>query len=399
MGNNQRTDENGDIEEPLVVVVRQTGRLKPGEQVEFRTVKGTLDGYTEDSTDDPGDSLTARNDQKRVWGRTDGSGEAQVIYYQDPGAGSDTVTATISGDNYEREVIFGIDGGRTTGGGTSNQQQQQPGTPTNTITISPSSTTGDPGETETISVTSSPTGVLVTLSSNDFANTLFSPQSGLTPFTSTLTLPSSTGSYGVFAFGSIAGATVSDSATVTVATTAPGSLTIEVLGAPANGSQAVRVTVRESDGTLKSDDLSVTLTGPGISRAVETVGGTGAAAVTVPTATTSYTLTASATGYTSGQITLSATTGQTTTTTTTTTTRTVTGEADSIEIDGQRQLSGTVNQAMRLRVRVLDANDNGVSDVRVTFRVLAPGRGTFAGASREWTWGHRRDGSKRLRKC
>ena len=45
----------------------------------------------------------------------------------------------------------------------------------------------------------------------------------------------------------------------------------------------------------------------------------------------------------------------------------------------QRQLSGTVNQAMRLRVRVLDANDNGVSDVRVAFRVLAPGRGTFSG--------------------
>ena len=34
---------------------------------------------------------------------------------------------------------------------------------------------------------------------------------------------------------------------------------------------------------------------------------------------------------------------------------------------------------MRLRVRVLDANDDGVSDVRVTFRVLAPGRGTFSG--------------------
>ena len=39
-----------------------------------------------------------------------------------------------------------------------------------------------------------------------------------------------------------------------------------------------------------------------------------------------------------------------------------------------------MNEAARLRVRVLDANDNGVSDVRVTFRVLAPGRGTFAGA-------------------
>ena len=54
------------------------------------------------------------------------------------------------------------------------------------------------------------------------------------------------------------------------------------------------------------------------------------------------------------------------------------GEADSIEIDGQRQLSGTVNQATRLRVRVLDATNRGVSGVRVTFRVLAPGKGRLS---------------------
>ena len=58
------------------------------------------------------------------------------------------------------------------------------------------------------------------------------------------------------------------------------------------------------------------------------------------------------------------------------------GEADSVEIDGSRQRSGTVNEELDapLRVRVVDANDNGVEDVRVVFRVLSPGRGTFPGA-------------------
>ena len=383
-GNSQRADADGNIDNPLVVVVKNRGQRISGERVTFTTAKGYLEAEADGFTGNRGAGVNQiPGPAKSVTYWTNSSGEAEVDFFLGSDTGVVEVVASISGTTpvgsipYGDTVTFTVNGTPSSGGGGGGGGGGG-SDPTNTITISPSSTTGDPGETETISVSSSPTGVLVTLSSTEFANTLFSPQSGLTPFTSTLTLPSSTRSYSFFAFGSIGGATVSDSATVTVATTAPGSLTIEALGAPANGSQAVRVTVRESDGTLKSDDLSVTLTGPGISRSVETVGGTGAAAVTVPTATTSYTLTASATGYTSGQITLSATTGQTGGSTPPP--AGPVGVADSIEIDGSRQLSGTVDQAMRLRVRVLDANDNGVSDVRVTFRVLAPGRGTFAGA-------------------
>ena len=186
------------------------------------------------------------------------------------------VSASIAGSDrrtFGATIVFEYSG--STKPTTSTTTTTTTTTPTNTITISPSSTTGDPGETETISVSSSPTGVLVTLSSTEFANTNFSPQSGITPFTSTLTLPSSTRSYSFFAFGSIGGATVSDSASVTVATTAPGTLTITAIGTPANGAQTVRVTVRDSDGTLHSGALNVTLTGPGVSRTVDTLNGTG----------------------------------------------------------------------------------------------------------------------------
>ena len=124
----------------------------------------------------------------------------------------------------------------------------------------------------------------------------------------------------------------------------------------------------------------MTLTGAANPPTVTTLNGTVTVIATLPTATSAHTLTVSATRFTSiNSVTIPAG-GQSTTTQQPTTTRTVAGEADSIEIDGQRRRSGTVNEAARLRVRVLDANDNGVSDVRVTFRVLAPGRGTFAGA-------------------
>ena len=125
-GNNQTTDENGDIEDPLVVVVRKDGNLLPDEQVTFRASKGTLIGYTEDSTDDPTNTENGSR-TNNACAITDGRGQAEVTYYQEPGDGSDTVRATISGENpdYEREVVFGINGGR----GTRASQPSQPSQP------------------------------------------------------------------------------------------------------------------------------------------------------------------------------------------------------------------------------------------------------------------------------
>ena len=97
----------------MVVVVRKDGNLLPGEQVTFRASKGTLIGYTEESTDDPTDTPDSRTNV-RVWAITDGRGQAEVTYFQEPGDGSDTVTdnGSISGTDpdYEREVVFGING-------------------------------------------------------------------------------------------------------------------------------------------------------------------------------------------------------------------------------------------------------------------------------------------------
>ena len=139
------------------------------------------------------------------------------------------------------------------------------------------------------------------------------------------------------------------------------------------------MTAQTSDGTPHSGDLTVTLTGAVNPPTVTTLNGSVAVIATLPTTTGAHVLTVSATGYGSDSVIVPAGTGQPTGGSQPTP-RTVVGAADSIEIDGNRQLSGTVNQAMRLRVRVVDANGNGVDDVRVTFRVLAPGRGTFSGS-------------------
>ena len=171
--------------------------------------------------------------------------------------------------------------------------------------------------------------------------------------------------------------------TVTVAAAPqPGSLTIERVGDRIGGQQAIRVTAQTSGGSSPSSAVLVTLTGASVPPSFTIPAGDGSISLTVtlPSTTEAHVLTASATGYGSDSVIVPAGTGQTPGGSSEPTTRGVVGAADSVEIDGNRQLSGTVNQAMRLRVRVLDANDNGVSDVRVTFRVLSPGRGTFAGA-------------------
>ncbi len=253
----------------------------------------------------------------------------------------------------------------------SDSDTRDPAPSTNTITISPSSSTGEPGGTVTVNVSSSPTGQLVTLSSNDFANTNFSPQSGITPFSSTLTLPSSTGSYTFFAVGSIGGATVSDSESITVETVALGTLTA------VQENQLIRVTANPAP----SSNLAFTLTRGGVPAGGGEIlpAGWGRA---IPTGLTtgSHILTVNATGYNATQVSFTA--GATTTTTTdttpdpttpttpTTTTPTV-SEPSSLQIAGQSTRSGTANTALDapLLVRVLDDDGDAVAETRVIFRV------------------------------
>ena len=301
-------------------------------------------------------------------------GRAHVIYDLGNNTGRQEIDASIyDGDPDRRqEVTFVVNGPAPP------PPPPPPGTDadttTNTVTVIPGSLEGAPGSTATLAVAADTTTVRVT------ASATFTAAGGTVTgigAARTVTLPNTAGDYSL-----TASASSYTDRTVPITVTGPTTGTVTQLGtlsATSLGGQLVRVTATNSDGTTPAGALVVTLSGASfVTTTAEILGGSGNVAATLPTAQGSYRLTVSATGYGSTPVIL--TVGAGTTTTTTTTTRTVTGEADSIEIDGQRRRSGTVNEAARLRVRVLDANDNGVSDVRVTFRVLAPGRGTFSGS-------------------
>ena len=374
-GNNQRTNSDGDIEDPLVVVVRRDGNLQPGHKVTFRTSKGTILGYTEASVDSfisnstPFDADSS-DSGKRVYGVTDGSGEAEVTYYQDAGEGSDTVTATISGPDYEKTVTFNINGRGGSG----------PSEPSNAITITLSSTTGEPGEEIDVTVSSDPSAVVV-LDSGDLDDDDFSRLFGTTPFDITIVLPDEEGEYD---FSAEAPGYTSDSATVTVEAEL-GELSITAIGTPEAGLQTFSISAVDADGDRASAPFTARLSGTGFtSRNVEISGGRGNARVTLPTAARLYTLTVSATGYEDGETPVRiAGTGQ----------QqvadedeeeveeevTVAAEPDSIEITGPSTRSGTVNEELDtpLLVRVLDDDGDGLEGARVFYRVSS-GRGRLS---------------------
>ena len=384
-GNNQTTNSDGDIEDPLVVAVRKDGNLLPGEQVTFRASKGTLIGYTEDSTDDPTDPLVSMTNI-RVWAITDGRGQAEVTYYQEPGDGSDTVRATISGENpdYEREVVFGINGGRGTRA-SEPSQPSQPATATNTITISLSSTTGEPGDEIDVTVSSDPSAVVVLESDDLDIDDDFTRGFGTTPFDTVITLPDEEGEYD---FSAEAPEYTSDSATVTVESEL-GTLSITALGAPEAGAQTFSITARDSDGDRASAPFTATLRGTGFTtRNVEIADGRGNARVTLPTTAALYTLTVSATGYTDGSTLVRiAAGGQVDDAADDAADEpaddTTAAEPDSISIIGPSTRSGTVNEELEaaLIVQVLDDDDDGIEGARVFYRVIE-GRGRISDGSR-----------------
>ena len=364
----------------LVALVERNGETVRGLSVTFRTSHGLLTNTpTGDTTiTDPDGGATVNDttsevEKTQVMDITDRLGKARVIYDLGSNTGRQEIDAIIyEGDpKNKRQVTFVVNGPAGIGGvgGT---------TPVNRLAITPTSISGDPDDTETITVTALNTnnlavpGVLITLGGDlsDFvtAGGAASSTSGVTPFTSTLTLADTADTYIISA--NATGYT-STSTVVTVEAPTNGTLTISPSGTPVNGEQKVNITARTSGGAIPAGAVPVTLSGTGFTTTRATVlSGTVSTNVTLPTTAATYTLTVRATGYNEAFTRL---------TVSTTTTRGPAGVADSVEIDGQRQLSGTVNQVMRLRVRVLDANDNGVSDVRVAFRVLAPGRGTFSG--------------------
>ena len=353
----------------------EDGEALPNAYVEFRTSDGELE--------DPGTGEI--NTLGRLGVKTDTRGTAFVFFDPKDSSGSPRVTAHLldlgdpdevggTGDGADRvidDIVFDINGPAPTRTPTPTPTPT-PATVTPSLTISVTGT----GTTRAATVTATNVqganvpGLAVALS----GTALTTPRVATTGTPETVTLPSTAGDYTLLA--TAPGFTVARVNLTVAAAPQPGTLTIERVGDRIGNQQSIRVTAQTSDGTPHSGDLTVTLTGAVNPPTVTTLNGRVAVIATLPTTTGAHVLTVSATGYGSDSVIIPAVTAQTADTSQTR--DTTVGEADSLEIDGQRRRSGTVNEAAPLRVRVLDANDNGVADVRVTFRVLAPGRGRLS---------------------
>ena len=380
-GNNQRADSNGELANPLVVLVKNAGQRISAKEVIFSTrVKGLLVGEFDDNKDGMIASGEIRGPSQTITIPTNSSGIAQAEFFLGDASGTAEVAATISGiapTAYTREVIFTINGtGITT-----------PPPPTNTITISPSTIDGEPGEEVTIRVTSSPSNVFATLGSGDFGATRFSPQSDFTPFDE-YDLHFRTRTWGRIA--STAGRRYvycRYRASVTVEAEL-GTLSITAIGTVASGAQTFSISALDADGDSASAPFTARLSGSGFAtRNVEISGGSGNARVTLPTAAALYRLTVSATGYKDGftPVRIAGTGQQQVADEDEEEVEeevTVAAEPDSIEITGPSTRSGTVNEALDtpLLVRVLDDDGDGLEGARVFYRVT--GRGRISDGSR-----------------
>ncbi|MDE0556318.1 MAG: Ig-like domain-containing protein, partial [Candidatus Poribacteria bacterium] len=124
-GDNQRSESNGKVTDPLIVrVLTSANQPFPAQLVTFTTTKGyltTLAAY-QDSTSTP---ATVNGPATQVTARTDLRGRAAVSYDLVNHEGAADVIAEISSSTvpvYQRRVTFNING---TGSTTTNQQQQQ----------------------------------------------------------------------------------------------------------------------------------------------------------------------------------------------------------------------------------------------------------------------------------
>ena len=358
------------LTDPLVIRV-QDGRSNPvaGRKIRFRAGVGILSSRAESSvptgfTNTVGDVVVEANARGEAWvDYTAGNSAKTVEVYVN------ALTTAAANTNRQAEenantVTFTINVGGSTG---QPSQPSQPGAATRTITIVPSSIDGEPGEEIDISISSSPSTVVI-LESGELDNADFSRLFGTTPFDVTIELPDEEDDY---TFSATAPGFTTATATVTVEEeeVALGRLSIVAAGAPSNGQQIVRITVRDSDGALAVGAVSVTLRGTGIDRIVPTTNGLGATTIPVPN-----TVAVSADGYTRG-------------------TRTLTGtgqqqvaeededeveeevvtvsEPDSVSIVGPSQRDGTANTVLdaALIVEVVDEDGDAVADARVIFRV------------------------------
>ena len=186
--------------------------------VTFRTDRGTLTPIT-----------TSGSSGETVSVTTNDRGEAHVVYDIGDNTGRQEIIASFTDGSDQESVTFVING--------SSRSSLLPVT-TNTITITPSDIEGEPGDEVDVRITSSPLGRFVEIDSGDLDDDNFSSLRGTTPLDISILLPDEEDEY-TFTVSGPTGFT-SASATVTVESEALGSLTIELVDTPVNGSQTIR---------------------------------------------------------------------------------------------------------------------------------------------------------------
>ena len=297
-----------------------------------------------------------------------------TVYVEVNNGATATVTAQIVGNNSSRGrhvvTYFWGDPNYDDDSGGGRDDPPPPPPPSDTITITLSSTTGEPGDEIDVRITSDPTGESVTINSGELDDDDFTRLSGDTPFTSVLVLPDEEDRY---TFSATNPNLARDTATVTVEEeeVALGRLSIVAVGAPLNGQQTVRITVRDSAGVLAVGAVSVTLTGTGVNRIVPTTNGSGAAVIPVPN-----TVSVQAEGYRLATLTLTGTGQQEAADDEEDDEEeeeevVTVSEPDSVSIVGPSQRDGTANTVLdaALIVEVVDEDGDAVADARVIFRV------------------------------
>ena len=276
----------------------------------------------------------------------------------------------------------------------------QPVPTTRPTTTRPTTTTTTTTQTGSLTITATGTGTTRTVTVNAVSaagtptaipavltGTATSTQTIITGTATEITLPTAPGSYTLTATASVAGYNP-DTETITVAgPTSLGTISISQIGTPTNGVQTFSITVRRTDGTTPAP-LTVTVSGTGFtSSSVPTANGSGAVNITLPTTAGLYTLTARATGYTSGPTTVRiAGTGQQQQQPAQqqpAQQQPTVSEPDSISIVGPSQRDGTVNEELgaALVVEVVDDDGEAVEDARVIFRVRS-GQGRLSQGGR-----------------
>ena len=345
----------------------------------FRTDDGTLTN-TPDSDTSP---LTTEAALPEVKERPNEDSIAVVRFKWDGTSSNPQVTAsfkeTVGGvSRFTQTITFNVTGRSNTG---DDDDDPPPPTITRNLNINVSGS----GSTRTVTVTAllngvSQTGTSVALTVSGAAT--LSDDEGPTPFTSTLTLPTTAGTYTLRASTTAPGySTVTEAVEVTVL----GTLTISTIS-PTTGAQTVSVTARKG-GTLQGG-VNFTISGGGIvpARGVTTATGSGNAILNFPRIGT-YALTVRADGYIDLPVSVTvSTTGQQQQQQRQQQQQQQQQESEetviepaSIKVSGPGSRSGTVNEALDapLLAQVLDADGDGVGDARVIFRVRE-GRGRLS---------------------